>query len=271
MACLLPSSRRWITASAIALALGIASTARADHPSIEAAIAHEDEADFAGALAAFAEAEASGALTRDDLVLLFGHRAVVHFALGERAAMDADLARLLALGEGAELPGSAPPPVHDELERLRGDGVRPPRLSVEVDRQGRRVEVRAAIEDDRAQLVRSLVAHVRSAGSEAFVDGDAGVATIEAHAGDLLEWYAEAYGPGGAVVASEGTALAPRSYSVPADVLVSPSPRTADEDDGSVLPWLALGGGVVVAVVVAVALVAGDPDSASVGRPTLEL
>ncbi|MDQ3038072.1 MAG: hypothetical protein M3Y87_37110, partial [Myxococcota bacterium] len=109
-----------ITALALAVAAQSPARAWADHPALDQAIVHAEDADFASALAAFEEAESSSALDRDDLVRLYSHRATVHFALGERAAMDADLTRLLAIDPEATLPTSAPPPVGEALDALRG-------------------------------------------------------------------------------------------------------------------------------------------------------
>ena len=86
---------------------------------------------------------------------------------------------------------------------------------------------------------------------EAPYTGDADTVTIEAANGSVVSYYVEAVGPGGSVVAREGTEGAPRSIPVGAPIVA----ETADEGGNTAL-WvtliivgaLAVAGGVVAAV-----------------------
>ncbi|UJR80461.1 hypothetical protein [Sandaracinus amylolyticus] len=242
--------------------------AHADGSALDQAIAHVEDADFASALAAFEEAESSTELTRDDLVRLYAHRATVHFALGEQGAMEADLARLVALDPDVTLPASAPPPVHEALERAR-TGVQPPTLRAEAVPTDSGVEVRARAEEHGADLVRGLRAWARRDrdGDAAWRRGDGGAIAVEASPGETVLWYAEAIGPGGAVLASERSRVDPGALIVP-----EPPPAPSGGGDDSTAWWLVGGGSaaVVVGVIVAVvAVVATTEPSTTLGGPTL--
>lgn len=244
----------------------VPTAARADGDALAQAIAHVEDADFASALAAFENAESSSELTREDLARLYSHRATVHFALGEQRAMEADLARLVALDPEAALPASAPPPVHEALERARAS-VRPPTLSAEARPTGTGVEVRARADQHGADLVRSLRAYARRERDEEWRRGDAGAVSIDAAPGDTVLWYAEAIGPGGAVLLSEGSRVDPGA-------LVVPVPVASDAGGGDETTWWLVGGGAAAAVVgavvavVAVVTTSGEP-STTLGGPTL--
>jgi hypothetical protein len=227
----------------------------APRAALDAAIAHAEDADFASALAAFEEAEAGASLDRGALVRLFAHRATVHFALGELAAMEADLTRLLALDPEATPPTSAPPPVHDALLRLRGS-VQPPALEAAVHATGTGLEVRAHVREGGADLVRGLRAWGRAEGGT-WSRGEGGVVSITAAPGTEVEWYAEAIGPGGAVVASTGDAASPRHARVPL-----PPPAPGGSDDTA---WWLIGGGAAAMVIGAV--VAGIAVAATQSGP----
>lgn len=175
--------------------------ARADR-AIERGLRAAAGADFEAAIAAFEEAEAAR-LGRDELVALYANRALAAFALDRRALMEQDLARLLALGADAGLPDHAPPEVREVLERLRREGAGTPRIdaSVILADGHARIEARAR---GGADLVRSVRVWIREGGA-----WRAHAPPLERPLDDELEWYAEALGPSGVLLATEGTAAAP--------------------------------------------------------------
>lgn len=241
-----------------------------------------EQADFEPALAAFTEAERSRDLRRRDLVRLYAHRAVVHFALGDRPAMEADLARLLAVHPEAALPSSAPPPVEEALKRMAELGVSPPTLVVEPVAWSDGVKVRARIAGGPPGLVRKVRIHARPGAAADWVHGERRVAVL-AQPGVMVDWYVEALGPGGAVVAARGSADEPERTAVGGVARASATrARTyadvGDEDDAARARrrWWWLGSGAVVvvgaAVLTAVLLTRGGSDgSAAVGTTAMEM
>ena len=256
-----------ITASLLLVgpALAHAQVAPLDAPppsALDRAIAHAENADFASALASFEEAESGSEIPRADLARLFSHRATVHFALGEVPAMEADLARLLAIMPDAELPSSAPPPVHEALDRLRG-GITPPSLEVDARPIEGGIEVRARVREGGADLVRGLRAHARIAPDGAWQHGEGGAVAIEAPALARVEWFAHALGPGGVIVASEGSEDHPRT-------IIVPEPTAAAADDSA---WWAIGGSgaavVIGAIAAGVAIAMTSTTTTTIGGPEL--
>lgn len=248
----------------VATWLQLPSLVLAEHPAIERAIAYAERADFAAALAAFEEAESSPNLERADLLSLYAHRATVQFALGQTAAMQADLRRLVALDERASLPASAPPPLVEALDAMR-DTVTPIAIDAEVHRASRGAEIRARGPMRSEDLVRRMRAWGRPAGGE-WTFGDSGVLTIDAPSSSTVLWYVEALGPGDVIVATHGTREEPWSYFVPE------SSMAEHAGDDSLMHWL-IGGGTAAAVLGAVVtgVVLGFTSSTStttLGGPT---
>ncbi|MFW5925315.1 MAG: hypothetical protein ACOCV4_04060 [Myxococcota bacterium] len=240
-----------------------------------------ETAEFEGALEAFDDAEASEDLRQEDLVRLYGHRAVVLFALDRKDGMEADLARLLAVDPQAALPDAAPPPVRDALRRMADLGVSPPRLVVEPLSWADGIEVRATVEGGPPGLVRRVRVFARVRGASKWSRGDDKVAVL-VQPGVAVEWYAEAIGPGGAPVVAQGSRESPESTRM-ADEQEAPAtdPAHVSTDDTGKddavrrRRWWLLGTGatavVGAAVVTAVLLVAGggESDATQVARPTL--
>lgn len=248
--------------------VAVAQVAPSDEPppsALDRAIAHAEDADFASALASFEEAESASEIPRAELARLFSHRATVHFALGEVPAMESDLARLLAIMPDAELPASAPPPVREALDRLRG-GIAPPSLEVDARPIEGGIEVRARVREGGADLVRGLRAHARIAPDGAWQHGEGGAVAIEAPALARVEWFAHALGPGGVIVASEGSEDHPRAIVVPVPIAAE-----APASDDAV--WWAIGGSgaavVIGAIAAGVAIAMTSTTSTTIGGPEL--
>jgi hypothetical protein len=86
---------------------------------LDRAIASYEEANFKTALRTFDTAARNADLSVEELLELFEMRALVHHALGDEAAMRADLRRLSAVRPSYELGRLAPPPVRTAFEEVR--------------------------------------------------------------------------------------------------------------------------------------------------------
>jgi hypothetical protein len=89
------------------------------HPMLDRAVASYEEANFQAALQTFDAAARNADLSVEELLELFEMRALVHHALGDEAAMRADLRRLTAVRPSYELGRLAPPPVRNAFEEVR--------------------------------------------------------------------------------------------------------------------------------------------------------
>lgn len=88
------------------------------HPLLDQAIASYEEADFEAALHTFNAAARNADLSVEELLHLFEMRALVQHALGNRAAMLADLRRLAAVRPSYRLSQLVPPPVRQAFEQM---------------------------------------------------------------------------------------------------------------------------------------------------------
>lgn len=89
------------------------------HPMLDRAIEAYEQADFEEALRTFDTAARNADLSVEELLQLFEMRALVHHALGDDAAMRADLGRLAAVRNSYELSRLAPPSVREVFEQVR--------------------------------------------------------------------------------------------------------------------------------------------------------
>ncbi|MCB9593463.1 MAG: hypothetical protein H6719_12085 [Sandaracinaceae bacterium] len=211
------------------------------------------EADFEGASRAFDEAE-SGTLDRAELVRVLEGRAHVCYALGEEAALRAALVRLAAVAPEHRFAPEAPPEL---VERFRDfAGQRRLELAVELDQREREARLEARASGDPGGLVRHLRVAARVEDG-AWVTAEDEPLTIPVDPERALAWYGEALGPGGAVVASDGSRDAPH--------------RREGASAGDEVPWgwigLGAGAAVVLAVVITVVVVATQPGDTQVTAP----
>jgi len=126
--------------------LGLCGAARA-HPLLDDGIASYERADFSAALRTFDAAAADADLSIDELVRLFEMRALVHHAIGDRAAMLEDLRRVVVIRPDHELSRLAPPPAREAFAEM-------------VEMQGQTVGVELAIEEESVDGMPFVVAHV---------------------------------------------------------------------------------------------------------------
>jgi hypothetical protein len=235
----------------------VAAGARAEHPRVVEGQRLYGQADFAGALRAFAAAESSEDLSRGDLIALLEGRALVHFALDAREEATADLTALASVDPAHEFSGETPPEVRNEFAsaRRRTGGERV-RVRIETEQSAGGVSLRAAVAGDVARLVREVVITAR-AGSGEWESGAGGILRVDAPRGTRVEYYAVAEGPGGAPVATLGTQSAPQAM-----VMGGTAPlgvgRDGDLDDrdggGAAWLWIGVAAGVVVVAAVVTAL-----------------
>jgi len=214
--------------------------ARADR-AIERGLRAAAGADFEAAILAFEEAEAAR-LGRPELIALYANRALAAFALGRGELMEQDLARLLALGADAGLPDHAPPEVREVLERLRREGTGTPRIHASVIIADGHARIEASARGG-ADLVRSVRVWIEEGGA-----WRAHTPPLERPIDGELAWYAEAVGPSGVLLATEGTDAAPNLVR---DAVARPVVARSRD---TILWGLATGGAVALTVAVVAAV-----------------
>jgi len=269
----------WLALLVVVCAPGVAYA----HPLLDEGERKYEDADFQGALDAFARAEQASDLTRDDLVRLYTRRAMVHHAMQHPEELEADVFRLAHLDRALRLPRAAPPAVRRAYEQAVARVSGTLRVDVEVESMPGGTRLVARVSDDNAGLVQSLRVRARVAGGP-WRRTERAALEVPAAAGATVEYVAEAIGPGGAVLTHAGTDDAPlRTTLAPALVeAATPATTTAtagsaasggsaaasgtsspaipgaplrvDEGGAPVWPWLVAGGVVLAAAVVVVAL-----------------
>lgn len=118
--------RAFVGILAIGLVWLVFPSSGAAHPLLDDGIERYERADFASALRMFNAAAEQADLSIDELVQLYEMRALLHQALGNRAAMLDDLERVVAVRPDHQLTRLAPPPVRaafDDIAEMRGPGV----------------------------------------------------------------------------------------------------------------------------------------------------
>lgn len=229
------------------------------HPLVDEARARFDEAEFEASIRALDRAERAGDLSMDDLVQVLQLRILCEVALGRGNRVEDAAERILSLDPARSLGGEMPPEVHELADRIRArlGG----RLSISASFDPDAGRIITAIDHDPGRLVREVRIHSRRAGDERYrtTTGD------EAEAPESpLEFYAQAIGPGGVVIATDGTAGEPRTHGAEADF-------QTESSDGGVSPWLWIGLGAGVAaiagVIIAIVVVASSEES-NLSRPS---
>lgn len=267
-----------LAAALVALSAGDAHA----HPILDEAQRLFDEAEFEAALEVFHSAEEAGDLTRDDLVQLYESRALVHHTLGNTADLETDLMRLASLDPNHQFGRQVPPVVREAFEqaKARTTGQITIRLDGEIQPNG--VRLSAQVQNDTSGIVQELRLGARAPGN-AWTHRSNSALEMPGAPDTTLEVYAEAVGPGGAVVATDGTPDDPVS-SIIADlpdraangngdgVQIIPTEIPDQTDDGGLPLWPFLVGGGVLAVGAAIliaVLVAGSGSSNTALMPPM--
>ncbi len=221
------------------------------HPDVDEGKELLMEAEFERALEAFARAEERDDLTREDLVELLGARSLAHLAMDDAGALRQDLRQLASLDPEHRWGREAPPELSEAFAQTLEvvDGIVGVRSETEGVPGG--VSIDAETSNDHGNLVRELRVFTRSGGGSWHRRRGG---TQAAPAGQRLDYYVEAIGPGGAVLASEGSRDEPlRSQpALGGGSLI----RASDDDEGGISPWVwvGIGAGVLVAAGVVLAI-----------------
>jgi hypothetical protein len=228
--------------------LSFASTAAAQG-GISEGIELLQRAEFESAVQAFDRAEeANEGLTREDLVELYIHRAGAQLALQQGARMRADLRKLATLEPNHEFGPETRPEMVEAFEALGGGS--PIALGTDVSEDPGGVRVSGEVSNDGEELVRRVRVRAR-VGDGDWQEGEDAL-VLPAAVGGTLEYVVEAVGPGGAVLANEGTITSPATHALGGATGVGPDPEDPldddDDDDSNV--------GVIVGVIAGVAAVA---------------
>lgn len=240
----------------------VSQTARADHPAVAEAQRLYDEAEFERARSALEQAEAASDLTREDLVRVYELRALVALGMRDEDAMRADLRRLAAVDPAHQFAEWAPPEIAESFAEVKAQMGAPLRLTANAEPTATGVRVQAEVHDDEADIIRATRVSGRVGGGE-WRSGD-GRLDVTAPSGSTVEYYAEAVGPGGAVVTSVGSIEQPLSVT-----LEAPAPPP-----GGFPTWVYVGAGAVIVVgliaVVAITASGGSNEPADT-RPSLPM
>jgi len=213
------------TAGFLSLVLA-ATTAHAQLPEAESAFARGDFERAAELLDAGLSGES---LDREALEAHYALQVRVEHARRNEGAVEAAITALLTLDRDATLDG-IPPSLSRRVEALRGEVAETIGLEVDRERDGSAERITLRVTGDLGAISRGYRVHVRTAGGWELREG-------ESHSlSGGRAFYAEVVGPGGAVLASAGTAAAPLHVEdAPAEAPVVPP----DEGSPSVWRWLA--------------------------------
>jgi hypothetical protein len=257
----------------VALVSFAAAPARALDAAIERGRALLAAGDVAGALGVVGEVEARSDLPAGDLLPLLALRGTAE-AMSEDALALARTARaIVELGPAWHAPEGAPEAFRAALDEARIAQPEPPELDVDVYPADGALRIVIECDDD-VDLVRGTRLAWRVGGERAWHRSEAREERVAGLAGTPVEYYVEALGPGGVVVAREGSARIPVRASVPgsdADATGGLGTMTPTSDDGKTI-WFIAGGVTIAAILAVVALVAlgRTSDRTDLGVPVVE-
>lgn len=232
-------------------------------------------------------AEAGTDLSAEELAELLLLRAMMHRAQRRMDLAEIDLLRLAGLDPTRELGREVHPTLRRLFDTVRQRVPGPVRLDVTAERRGGVVHVRVAVTDDVAALTQGFRLHARAERGE-WRDTDASSLEVDVRPSQAAEYWAEAVGPGGAVIATHGSRsapsrLEPEAGAIAVDVEPDPvatAPGTTAPVDGGTQPggeeipaWPFIVGGVALAVGAAIligVLVTQPTDETQLARPTVE-
>lgn len=225
------------------------------HPDVDEGRRFFEEAQFLEALDAFARAEAADDLVLDDLVELYETRALVHLAMQNEDPMREDLRRLVVVAPDHVLDRRAPPDVRRTFAEVRAESPGPVRLRVRPQATATGVTVEAEAENDPLGVVRAVRVHGRVGEGSWDSATDAPLLVPLTEQG-VVEYWAEAVGPGGVALASSGSAEDPLRFAGEAASAEDDGGEDGGGDDGPVIgAVLGVVGALLVGGAVAVVLV----------------
>jgi len=243
------------------LCLLAAAPAFADHPRLEQARERFRAADLPGALESLSAAEQASDLSREDLLAVLELRTLIQLALGRSEPAEETLRQIASVDPGHRFGPEAPPDVVERFSAIVASQRGPVGVAVDRRETADGVVLAPSATNDPEGMVRAARVHARVDGG-AWERAENAPLTVGAPAGSRVEWYAVAVGPGGAAVATQGSAESPMSFRLGSDPLAPP-----DDDDGGPSGWVWFGvgaGAVAVAAVVTVLVVgasSGEPNT----------
>jgi len=263
----MPRARLLVTLLTVLIALAAAGRASAQSP-LDGARGHFEQAEFEAALSELDRVEEGDGLTREQLLELLRLRILVELGMGDDGGVRTDVRRLLSLDPDHRLGDSMPPEVHEAAEAIRAElgGV----VSVEVEAGPTPTGVRldAEVRNDPTSLVRQVIVHGRVAHGR--WQRAAPPLTLAPGPGTSVAFWAEAVGPGGAVVATDGSSEVPSTFTTAAE-----DDDGGDQGGGNTLLWVGIGAGgaaLVAGAIVTVGLLSGSAgvsDTTNPSFPTL--
>lgn len=203
-----------------------ASTAKA-HPLLDEARRHMDAAEFEAAVDVLGQVDATEGLSRESLVELFEIRAMASHALRKRRAMHNDMQRLCALAPRHDLARVFPPEMHAAYKKAcRGRSKALSLIASALPVSGG-VQIDVDVRHSAPGLVREVLLWARTDGSDEYSVAKGDPARVRAPSGATVEYFAQALGPGGTVVAQLGTPSRPRRVNLPSvpSAVERPAPR----------------------------------------------
>lgn len=253
---------------AAVLCLIVASVAHA-HPAVDAARARYAAGDFAGTIAALDAAGERDDLTRADLIASLELRALALRALGDDPGLERALTAIASFEPQHRFGPEVPPALVARFAQIRDRLGGPVRVVGEARVEADGASVGVEVGRDPASLTRTVRIHVRPDGGAWRIEEGTSV-QLDGAVG-RLEWWAEAIGPGGAVIATAGSAGDPRTASaaLAGRTPLAIAPASDEDGGGGAELWIALGAGAVVAGVVVIVLLAsaGGSEGTAVDGP----
>lgn len=256
---------------ATTVALVLASATAYAHDDIDDARRLYQEAELEQALDALARALDNG-VTRDELLDLLDLRMVVNLSLGNDDAVTADLRMVAAIDPDHELPPELPPGQQDAFIEIVEGSEDSVAVRVEMESTPGAAVLTGSTTGDRTSMVGSIRIRARTASGLWAEDINELVLPLTSSLD--VYYFAEALGPGGAVVATLGSAEEP--------LVARYAPGASDDgDDGGgaglstgVIIGVGVGAAVVVAAAVLIAVLlrnGGDgPNRFQPGSPIVE-
>lgn len=188
-------SRTLLGLAVLAMSSGASLPASADD--LTRATQRFDSADFEGALELLDSVERMESLSRDELVRLIVTRVMASFALGDRAAVESELARLAEIPE-AELPDESPPSLRRAFHELRSQ-ITAASVSVELENVRGTLRVQAAVAGGDSIARGTRLECTSDSGRVAVAAGPR--MRFDLPEGEVATCTAQIIGPGGAVIA----------------------------------------------------------------------
>lgn len=207
-----------------------------------------EEAEFAAAVAALDRAEASDSLGHAGLLQALELRLYLHLATGGAGQMRTDLLRLLTVDPDYQAGAEAPPEAAQMLAQLRAEIGPPLAVHASATLNGSAVSIEGSVENDEVGITRDVRVSARVGSADVTVASRSAILRVAT--GDTVAYWAEAIGPGGAVLARDGDAGSPLLFPPDGDsAVVVSDDATAWIVVGIIAGLLVAGGAVTLGVV----------------------